>query len=130
MPETNPTESDEASVKQDQVVYDVIGGGRIDNTMTQESPSNINNQMMNRPPTSSTLDNAGLTQGSQALSNIKVEQLCEILSREINRVREESVIQAREMQMQYEMELQALRNEFYEKQDGVQVTNHQEELFS
>ena len=40
-----------------------------------------------------------------SLSGIRVEQLCEILSREIGRVREESVQQAHEMRASYEMEL-------------------------
>ena len=47
-----------------------------------------------------------------SLTGIRVEQLCDILSREISKVREESVVQAHEMRYQYEMELQQLRNEF------------------
>jgi len=51
-----------------------------------------------------------VTQSSNNMLNgIRVEQLCEILSKEINRVREESLQQAQMMQSQYEMELQALR---------------------
>ena len=46
---------------------------------------------------------------------IRYEQLCEILSRELSRVREESYQQAYEMRMQYEIELQALRQEFFNK---------------
>ena len=53
--------------------------------------------------------------GSSVMQNIRVEQLCDILSKEISRVREESVQQAQEMRMQYENELQALRQEFFAK---------------
>ena len=66
--------------------------------------------------------------GGSSLHGVRVDQLCEILSREISRVREESVMQAQEMRMQYEMELQALREEFYAKQRG--LDNHQGELFA
>ena len=46
-----------------------------------------------------------VTDSTTALNGIRVEQLCEILSREINRVREESLEQAQQMRIQYEMEL-------------------------
>lgn len=55
------------------------------------------------------------TEVSSNLQGIRVEQLCEILSREISRVREESLEQAQQMRLQYEMELQALRQEFFAK---------------
>ena len=138
MPETNPTESDENERSQnvaDRFVYDVVGGARIENSMNASSNVDCNDNIILNPnikPSNTTLENGGLlsaTDGSQSnhLSGLRVDQLCEILSREISRVREESVLQAREMQMQYEMELQALRDEFYSK-NGVQ--NHQTELFS
>ena len=44
---------------------------------------------------------------------IKPKQLCQILSHEIERVRNESFQQARQMRAEYEAELQALRSEFY-----------------
>ena len=59
---------------------------------------------------------SGTDGGSSVMQNIRVEQLCDILSKEISRVREESVQQAQEMRMQYENELQALRQEFFAKQ--------------
>ena len=70
---------------------------------------------------------ANLTAGSlPSIDGIRVEQLCEILSREISRVREESMQQAHDMHITYEMELQALRSEFYSKQN---VQMMQNELF-
>ena len=60
------------------------------------------------------------TGGSTSLGGIRADQLCEILSREIGRVREESVQQAHEMRQQYEHELQALRSEFYTSKQQVQ----------
>ena len=55
---------------------------------------------------------------TRSFNGIRVEQLCEILSQEIGRVREESVQQAHEMRASYEMELQALRNEIYANGEG------------
>ena len=63
--------------------------------MNASTVDNNDNTMQPNKPTNTTLDNNGLlsaTNGSQSLSGIRVEQLCEILSREISRVREESVL--------------------------------------
>ena len=48
----------------------------------------------------------------EAFANVKADAFCEILGQEIDRVRNESMQKANEMREQYEMELQALRQEF------------------
>ena len=50
--------------------------------------------------------------GGEPFANIKADAFCEILGQEIDRVRNESITQVAEMRKQYEMELQALRQEF------------------
>ena len=51
-------------------------------------------------------------QSVEPFNSIKADAFCEILGQEIDRVRNESVQQVNEMRRQYDMELQALRQEF------------------
>ena len=73
------------------------GGGKIENTITVASDRNYHHGLQpesQRKMINSSMDNgaANMTNGSlPSINGIRVEQLCEILSREIGRVREESI---------------------------------------
>ena len=81
---THPTESDDVECAEAQAEEDTMSAAEMLQQHTGE----------NR-----------ITEGTMSLHGIRADQLCEILSREIGRVREESVQQAQDMRMQYEREL-------------------------
>ena len=103
----------------------MVGGGTVQQSNSAISDSQ---QIFNYQDLTGGLNSAHLstTNGSSSLNGVRLDQLCDILSREIGRVRDESVQQAQDMRLQYEVELQALRNEFYHKKPADEISKVRE----